>query len=241
MSNPILISDTVAVAANTTIENVIASNTAAQRYIRPPMNVQCKLMAAVSGLSIPGLRLELIVDGKSILDGSDARTIASAGQLLQPDDIIVEQFFCRQGAQIVLRAINGSAGSLSVTYRIEMVETTERMLPQRITQRAVVIPANTTVTVLSGLRFERPIVDSYLDVFASAGATGMQLEVYIDGNSIAPAFPVAATNRMPLNPYDQLLNNLEVPLDKLIELRAINTTGAGINLYFKTALQDLHE
>lgn len=238
---PIIIQDTVSVAAATTNENLLNSNTGAQRYIRPPMNVDCKLLLGVSSLAQPGLRLELVVNGECILDLSDARQVAAVAQLLQPDDIVVEQFFCPQGAQIVIRAVNGSAGAITCTYRIEMHESEGRQFPQRLTQRFQAIAANTTVSILTGLRYERPIVDSLLDIFASASATGVQLQLLVDGKSVAPAMPVGATNRMPLNPYDQVLNQIECPKDALIELIAQNTTGGALNFFWRTALQDLTE
>lgn len=242
MSTPIIIQDTVSVAGVTTIENIIAQNTSAQRYIRPPMNVMCKLFLGVSAVAAAGLRVELIVDGKTIMDSSDSRAPASAAALAQPDDMVVEQFFCPKGAQIVLRAVNANASALSTYYRIEMHEAAARMLPQRITQRYVnSVAAGATVQLLTGLRYERPVVDSLLSVFATASAAGFTLEVLVDGQSVAPAMPVNANNRPPINPYDMLLDGIEVPDGSLIEMRATNTTGGALNFFWRTALQDLVE
>ncbi len=237
--SPIIIQDNVSVAANTTVENVIALNTAANRYIRSPMDAIGKLFLAVSALSFPGLRLELIVDGKCILDGSDARQAASTAQLLLPDDQVVEQFFIRKGAQLVLRATNGTGGALAVAYRFELNEAAAMPAVCRYTQRGVSLAANTTVQVLSTLRFERPLRDSLLTFLATASATGLLVEVFIDGQSIAPALPVGAQNRMPLNPYDQMIANIECPMDHLIELRVQNTTGGALTMFWRTHLQEI--
>lgn len=235
---PVVIQDTVAIAANTTVENVINLNTAAQRYVRAPYNAIGKLFLAVSALSNPGLRLELVVDGKTIMDSSDSRVALAAAQLLNPDDMVVEQFFVREGAQLVLRGVNGSAGSLSAYYRIEMTEAEMQPAACRYTQRLTSIPASSTVQILSGLRFERPVMDSYLSVLASAAVTGLLMEIFVDGQSVAPAMPVSASNRMPLNPYDTLLSNIEVGKDSLIELRVQNTTVGAVSLFWRTHLQE---
>lgn len=236
---PVMIQDSVSVAANTTVENLIALNTGAQRYIRAPFNAIGVLYVAVSALTAPGVRVELIVDGKTILDSSDARVPSAAAILLKPDDVVVEQFFVRQGAQLVLRAVNGTGGALTVYYRFEMAEA-ESILPVcRYTQRFQSIAANTTVQIMTGLRFERPLMDSLLTIFAAASAAGLLVELFVDGNSVAPAMPVPARNAMPTNPYDTLIDGVEVQKDALIEIRVQNTTGGALSFFWRTHLQEM--
>lgn len=235
---PIIFQDNFSVAPNATVENVIAGNTAASRYIRPPYNAIGKLFLAVTTLSVPGLRLELVVDGKTILDSSDARQSATAA-LLMPDDLVVEQFTVRKGAQIVLRAVNATAGAISVTYRFELNETDNAIAACRYTQRSVSLTANNTFQIIAGLRFERPLRNSLLTFLATASAGGLLAELFVDGVSVAPAMPVGSTNRMPLNPYDTLISDVEAPMDKLIEVRVQNTTGGALTLFWRTHLQEL--
>lgn len=231
---PVVIQDDVSIAANTTVENVIMQNTGAQRYVRAPFNAIGQLALRQSAT---GLRFELVVDGKTILDSSDANI---ASRIAIPDNIVVEQFFVRDGGQLVLRVINTTGGALTGGYRISLEEAQEQPPACRVTCRgAISIAANTTVQLLSGLRFERPVEDSVLSVLATISALGVLLEVFIDGKSVAPAFPVGTTNRIPLNPYDMLLNGIEVPKDSLIELRAQNTTGGALNIFWITMLQEI--
>lgn len=234
MSTPVVIQDEVSVAANATVENVIASNTGAQRYIRAPFNAIGQVLAA---LSATGLRFELVVDGETILDSSDVRQSTAGVQV--PDNIIVEQFFCRQGGQLVLRVVNSTGGALTAKYRITLTETTQVMPIARYTARGPIsIAANTTVQLLTGLRFERPLLDSYLKVFACASAAGVNLEVFVNGISVAPALPLNSQNAIPRNPFDQLLDDIEVEKDSLIELRATNTTAGALNIFWMTMLQE---
>lgn len=234
---PVVIQDEISIAANTTVENVIASNTGTQRYIRAPFNAIGQLLA---GQSAAGLRFELVVDGETVLDSSDVGVLATS--VTVPDNIMVEQFRVRQGGQLVLRVVNTTAGTLTAKYRISMAEAQEWPPVQRITARGPIsIAANTTVQLLTGMRFERPLVDSIMKVFALASATGINLELFVDGTSVAPASPVRAGNKIPTNPYDQVLDGIEVPQDKLIELRATNTTAGALSFFFMTMLQELVE
>lgn len=233
---PVIIQDTVSVAAGATVENLIAGNTGANRYIRAPFDAIGRLFASVTGTL---LRLELVADGVVIMDSSDTRISAVAGNLLQPDDLVVEQFFIRLNGQLVLRAVNLSAGALSVNYRIELQEAEEIPPRMRVTQRTQSIAATSIVQLLTGLRFERPLADSLLAIFATASAAGLTMEVFVDGQSVAPALPIGALNRVPINPYDMLLNGIEVPNDKLIEMRVNNPTGGALTVNWREVLQEL--
>lgn len=234
---PVIIQDEISIAANATVENVIASNTGAQRYIRAPYNALGQLMA---GQSATGLRFELVVDGETVLDASDVGVLATS--ITVPDNILVEQFRIRQGGQLVLKVTNTTAGVLTAKYRITMAEAQSWPVPVRVTSRGpIVVAANTTVQLLTGTRFERPIVDSMMQVFALASAVGMNLELFVNGTSVAPASPVRAGNKIPTNPYDMVLDAIEVQQDALIEIRAINTTIGSLNIFWITFLQELVE
>lgn len=234
---PVMIQDTVSVALSSTIENLIAINTAAARYVRAPYDAIGKLFLNVT--TNTG-RVELIVDGKTIMDSSDSKVETVAGKFQDPDDTVVEQFFIRKGAQLVIRAVNSSAGAACIVqYRFVLTEATAQPAACRYTQRFVSVPASSIVQILSGLRFERPITNSLLTFFASASALGLNGEVFVDGVSVAPALPIGATNRMPLNPYDKFIEDIEVETDKLIEIRITNTSGGALNFFWKTHLQEL--
>lgn len=235
--NPVIIKDSISVAAGATVENLIASNAAASRFIRAPYDAVCNMMC---NLSATGVRLELVVDGKTIMDSSDTRVAPGAQQLVIPDDIIIETFFIRAGAQVVLRAVSTAGGAVVVNYQISMLEAGVVPPVKRYTIRGPIsIPAGAVRTsLLAGLRFERPIQPSKLLLMATASAAGLQAEVVIDAQSVLPPSAIAALNRVPINPYDTLISDIEVDKDKLIELLVSNPTVGALNIFWKEELEE---
>lgn len=232
---PVTIQDDISIAANTVVENVIASNTGAQRYIRAPYDSIGMLLIAQSA---SGLRFELVVDGDTVMDSSDANV---STVLNIPDNMVLSQFFCRVGGQMVLRVSNTTAGALSARYRITLREGQAAEFPGRMRttiRGPISVAANAVVQLLTGLRFERPLRDTLLQVIATASAAGLLLEVFVNGQSVAPALPVKSSNRVPIVPYDVLIDDVEVAMDSLIELRVTNTTGGALSLFWETILQD---
>lgn len=236
MQPPVIIQDDVSIAANTTVENVIAVNTGAQRYIRAPYDALGKLLISQSAT---GLRFELVVDGETLMDSSDANISAV---LNIPDNLVIDQFFVRTGGQMVLRVTNTTGGALVAHYRISLEEGSADTHPGRMRttiRGPVSVAANTTLQLLTGLRFERPLRDSLMTIVGTGSAAGLNLEVFVDGKSVAPALPIKTSNRNPIVPYDILLDDIQVPQDSLIELRVTNTTGGALNLFWETVLQEL--
>lgn len=232
----VIVRDVVSVGASSTVENVIAGNTAASRYIRPPFNAIGRLLANVGTAD---LRAELIINGRTVMDDSNLR-VQGANTVLDPlVDVMVPAFFVPAGSQMVLRSINPSAGAKELRYLIELEETDQQITDKPVTQRGPVsIAAGGKVQLLTGMKFERPRTDSYMDVFASASGAGLVIQVLVDGVSIVPPTPIQYSNRLPSNPGDLLASRIECPADKLIELLVENPTGGALNVFWRTELDE---
>lgn len=231
---PVVIEDNISVAAATVNDNVIVSNTSLRRYLRCPFNCVAKLVAVTSAV---GLRISMDYGSKNVVADSDVRV---GTDIQEPLDLLTDNFYPEEGAQLVLRASNTTGGAISLRYRIVLTPVDELQPDCRVMQRFQSIAASgLDVQLLAGLRYERAPVDSEMALFMTASATGSTRQVYIDTESIAPPSSLAPLNRMPQDPFDQHVNGIEVPQDKQIEISVTNPTGGAITVFWKLKLQEL--
>lgn len=237
MPQNVVIQDTVSVAASTIVENIIAGNQALQRFQRCPFNAKGRFYASSSTTNI---RAELAYSGKVVVEESDL-TVRSGGEVLEMEDLLNGEFYVPEGAMFTLRANNLSAGAKSISYKL-VLEPVDELLPdQVVTQRGAISIAagNTGTQLLSGLKFEFPQVDSFLDIMASGSAAGLILQVFVNGQSIAPPSAVNPTNRAPRSPYDLVLGDIQAPEDKKIELLVNNPTGGALSIFWRQSQSQL--
>lgn len=233
---PIIIEDSISIAANSVNSNVIASNTSLRRYLRAPFRAQGTIMA---GQPTTGLRLDFDYGSKNVVADSEPRVV---GGIEYPQDVLNDDWYCNEGDQLVLRANNPTAGALTLRYRIVLTPWEGDFPPDsRTMQRGPVAVATGSVDqqLLDGLRYERPPVDSLLYVLMSASAIGMTKQLNVDTDSIAPPSSVPPTNGMPRIPFDTVIQDVEVPQDKLIELSVSQATGGSLNVFWKTVLKEM--
>lgn len=232
---PVVIEDNISVAATSVNDNVIVSNTALRRYLRCPFNCQASLLAVSSA---SGLRISFDYGSKNVVADSDVRV---GTDLQDPLDLLTDDFFPSDGAQLVLRAANTTGGAISLRYRIVLTPIEVDQMPPdtRVMQRFQSIPASSLdLQLLQGLRYERAPVDSLMELFMTSSAAGITRQVYIDTESIAPPSAIAPLNRMPQDPFDRHLGGIEVPQDKQIELSVTNLTGGALTVFWKLKLQE---
>lgn len=240
---PIIIEDSISVAANSTNDNVIVSNASLRKYLRSPFPAQGKLLAVISAT---GLRVSLDYGSKNVVDSSDLRV---GTDLQDPLDVLSEEWYPNEGDQLVLRAVNTTAGAITLRYRIMLFPLAEPgqvpaegMPPDvRVVQRGPVsVPAAAVdQQLLDGLRYERPPVDSILEVFATASAAGLTRQLFVGMEQMAPPSAIPPLNRIPQDPFDSNIQGVEAPQDKQIELSASNPTGGALNVFFKVKLAEL--
>lgn len=236
MAQPVIIEDQISIAANATNDNVIVSNASLRKYLRAPFAARGKLLAVISAT---GVRIDLDYGSKNVVASSDLRV---GTDLQNPLDLLSDEWYPNEGDQLVLRAVNTTAGAITLRYRI-ILEAMETELPpdQRVQQRGPVsIAANAVDTqLLDGLRYERPPVPSILEVFMTASATGLTRVLDVDVENIAPPSAIPPLNRIPQDPFDSVISGVEVNEDKLIDLKTSNTTAGALNVFWKIKLQEL--
>lgn len=233
---PIIITDSIAIAAGSTNDNVIASNTSLRRYLRAPFLARGELTAVISAT---GLRVALDYGSKNVVDNSDLRVATFFDYEF---DTIAKQWFPSQGDQLVLRAFNPTGAPITLHYRIMLFPISEEELApdRRIVQRLVSIPAAAVdFVVYDGSRYERPPIDCILDILAGASATGLTQQFYVEQDSIAPPQAVRPSNRIPQVPQDIAVEDVEVPQDKLIQVLASNPTGGALTYFGRLELEEL--
>ncbi|MEK6283951.1 MAG: hypothetical protein AABN95_26670 [Acidobacteriota bacterium] len=233
---PIIIEDSISIAANSVNDNVIVSNASLRRYLRAPFAAQGKLLAVGSAA---GLRISLDYGSKNVVGESDLRV---GTDLQEPLDVLSDAWYPNEGDQLVLRCANSTGGALDLRYRIMLTAWDGDLPPDcRVMQRGPISVAAAAVDVqlLDGLRYERAPVDSMMEIFMTASASGLKRQCFVDTESIAPPSAIPPLNRIPQDPFDKNVEGIEVPADKQIELSVSNPTGGAVFVSWKQKLQEL--
>lgn len=236
---PIIIEDNISVAANADIPNLIAQNPSLARYLRAPFPCAAKLIAVVSAAD---LRLAMDYGSKNVVELSDPRV---GTDLQDPLDVINDEWYPDTGDQLVLRAVNLTAGAISARYRIVLVPLEDLGIDMRppdcrvVQRRTPVAAAAVDLDVLAGTRYERTQVDSYLQAFGTASAAGLLRQIYVETNNVAPASAIAPLNRIPQDPFDNIAEGIQVPADNKTALLFSNPTGGTINAFWRAKFREL--
>ena len=242
---PTIIEDSISIAANATNENVIVSNSALRGLLQTPYPCRIRLLAVQSAA---GLRIDFDHGSKNTVKSSEIRVATFAED---PLDVVNDDQYAQEGEQLVLRAVNTTAGALTLRYRIVLepmvgddwtAGTMVELPPDtRVMQRGPisVAAAATDVQLLDGLAYERLDVPSILRVLMSQSAIGLTRQLYIEQDRIAPPSSIAISNRIPQDPFDTTIEGVEVPENALQQLQVSNPTGGALNVFWKTKNQEM--
>ena len=109
-----------------------------------------------------------------------------------------------------------------------------------VMQSATTITASsTTENVLTGQRYERCPFNAFGALYCAGSAAGLTAELNVGGNSVSPPTTVNAQNRLPVVPDDLLVDGWEAPEGRLIQVRAVNTTGGNLVLNWRVELDEV--
>jgi len=243
MPQPIVIQDSIAIAANSVNNNVIASNTALQALRRLPFPAKITFAATQSGTA---LSFDLDVGANNVVAASNARATAFTPQI--PLDVVNSEAYGDEGDLLTLKAANTSGAAITLRYMIiaeplaypgQQVE-----LPPNtviMVQGPISIPNNTSdQQLLNGLRYERPGVDSKVDFLMTQSAAGITRTIYVDNERIAPPSTISLANQIPQDPFDATVIGIEVPADKEIQLAVTNFSGGALNVFWKMVQRGLY-
>lgn len=243
MAQPVVIQDTISIAANSVNNNVIASNSALKSLQRLPFAARITLAMVQSAT---GLQMDFDVGSENVVSSSNGRV--STGAPETPFDVVNENAYGNEGDMLTLKAANTTAGAISLRYLIiaeAMAEPGEAVqLPpnMRIIQQGPTSIADGSVAtqLLSGLRYERAPRDSMMALLMTSSAAGMTREVYIDMDRIAPASTISLANRIPQDPTDSTVAGIQVPKDSEIQVQVTNQSGGALSVFWKLVLQELY-
>lgn len=238
--NPVVIEDSIAVAANTVNENVINSNNSLKVFLNAPFAAQGRFLGVISAT---GLRVDVGYGANNVISSSDLRVDTT---FQDPNDVINEDFFIPEGAQVFIRAANTTGGSITLRYRYELFSLADAgvtVLPPDllVMQRGPVAVANNTTDqqLLDGLQYEQPPQDCIMDILMTASAAGLTRQVYIETQRLAPPSSVAALNRVPTKPFDTILTGIQVQANRKVSIPVSNASGGSLNAFWRTEMQQL--
>jgi len=240
---PIVIQDTIAIAANSVNNNVIVSNSSLRALQRLPFPAKVTIAFVQSAA---GLQMDLTIGSDLVVADSNGRVSSGSPQI--PLDVVNSEAYGEEGDLLVLKAANTTGGALTLEYMIiaePMAEPGQQVQlpPQtRVMQQGPIVIANNTIDqqLLDGLQFERPGKDSIMDVLMTQSALGMTRSVYVDMERIAPPSSISTENRIPQDPYDTTVTGIECPEDKEIQLAITNQSGGNLNVFWKQVLRELY-
>jgi hypothetical protein len=239
MAQPVVIQDTISIAAGATNDNVIASNSSLRQLLRAPFFGAGKLGAVISAT---GLRINFNHGSRNVVADSDLRV---GTDLQDPYDFLANNWFTEPGDILALRAANPTGGAISLRYRIQIDPPPpgwNGVLPPetRVMQRLNSIAANAIDTeVTDGLVYSRPARDSMMKILATASAAGLTHRVNMEMDSILPPSAVAPLNRIPQEPLDSIVDGIEAPHDKLAQILVSNSTGGALTYFWRMLLEEL--
>lgn len=239
---PVVIQDTIAIALGSTNFNVIVSNESLRPLQRLPFPAKLTLAMVASA---EGLQVSFDCGSDNLVSDSNGRVSTSTPEL--PLDIVNDDAYGDEGDLLVLKAVNPTAGNISLRYMIiaeplaapgEVVQ-----LPPntRVMQQGPIeiTDGSVDVQLLDGLRYERARVDSIMTVLMTQSAAGLTREIYIDSERIAPPSTISLANRIPQDPFDLTVGGIECPADKLIQLTVSNQSGGNLDVFWKQKLKEL--
>jgi len=233
---PVIIEDSISIAANTTVDNIIVSNASLRGLLQTPYRCIGKLLAVTSAA---GLRIDLSHSSKLVVAAADLRV---ANQAEEPYDIINDEWYAEESEQLTLRVVNSTGGALTLRYRIILQPWEDELPPDTLvmTRGPVSVAAGAVdQAVLDGLMFQRIPGPSILRVLMSASAAGLTRQLYIDQDRIAPPSAVTTSNRVPIDPIDSTVDGVEVEGNALQQLQVSNPTGGALNVFWKTKNREL--
>lgn len=239
---PQIIEDAISVAANTVVENIIATNNSLRPLLRAPFQANGKFLAIGSAA---GLLVSLDYGSKNVVAPSELRV---GTDIQDPLDVINDDWYVREGDILVLRVANTTGGALTLRYRIVLQPLAEPgaapiQLPpdSRVQQRGPtsIAAAAVDVNLWDGLRYERAPTDSILEVFMTASAIGLLRQLYVAMDRISPPTAVPSLNRIPQDPFDSTIQDVEAPADDLLQLQVSNPTGGALNVFWRSKLTEL--
>lgn len=245
--NPWIIEDSVSVAANASIANIIAGNNALRSAMQAPFPFRGGFLAVNSAT---GLRITLDIGSKRIVYGSDLRASAN---FEDPIDIINDEFFGNEGDNIAIGVTNLTAGALTLKYRfvgMPLVDDSwESGMPFDLSPYAdcmvmqrgpISIPnATNALDLLDGLNLARLPYPVMAKFFMTASAAGLIRELYIEQDRIAPQSAVSSTNRIPTDPWDVTIEGIQVPTNNAMILPVTNNSGGALNVFWKQKVYEI--
>jgi len=247
---PLIIEDSISIAANTPGFAVIVANSSLRNLLNVPFPAKGKLLAVGP---TTGLRLDLTVGGRQVCSLCEPEVATSVQDPLQ---VINDDFYANEGDLIALEATNPTGGALTLRYRLQFdpVVTEETWAPGMefdvfaqgftdtlVMQRGPIAVANATndQQLMDGTKFSRMQVPGILRVLMTQSAIGMLRQLLIETDRISPPSTFPITNRIPQDPFDSTIEGIEVPKGELQMLQVSNNSGGSLNVFWKTKFKKL--
>lgn len=233
---PVVIEDSLTIAANSVNNNVIVSNASLRGLIQAPWPCRGSLLCVQPTV---GLIIDMDIANRNVVVASNP---CVAGAMENPIHMVNDQWYANAGDLLSLRVNNPTGGALTFRYRIMLFAMVDEQgnfmeLPPDtvVMQQGPIAVANGAVDqqLIDGLRYSRLPVPSIAQLFMTASAAGLTRSVYIEQERVAPPSAVAPTNRMPQDPFDSTIEGIEVDANESQQVQVSNASGGALNVFWK--------
>lgn len=105
-------------------------------------------------------------------------------------------------------------------------------------QDSISIAAGASVNVISGKRFENVKANGLLSLLATASAVGLRQTLFVSNRNAVESSAVSDANRIPIEPDDMVVNEVDAVFGEKIFLEVTNPTGAAVTYFYRMELDD---
>lgn len=100
------------------------------------------------------------------------------------------------------------------------------------------IGVDETINVLSGKRFENVTRTGLLTLLHTGSAVGLEAELFVADRNALESSPIGANDRVPVNPDDLAVDDVEAFQGEKVQLNITNTTAGALTYRAKLTLDD---
>lgn len=110
-------------------------------------------------------------------------------------------------------------------------------MANRVLQDSQSIPANSTVNVLAGKRYENLGNDSLITHFQAASAGGLRAELFCGNRAVLEQGAVSSANRIP-QLEDMIIQDFPGFNGEKLQLNVTNTTSGALTYFYRLDFDD---
>ena len=104
--------------------------------------------------------------------------------------------------------------------------------------QAVIAAGDTDVDVIANKRFRIVDENSFGELLMTGSAIGLQAQMFVGKANVMEKSDISAANRIPQDPQDKLMDEIEIRAGQQLQLPVSNPTAGDLTVFWKIVLDD---